>query len=109
LNLGKKRREGGVGPVNKEIWRNEYVTKKFGFEGVRGTVIVNPEGKIVYFSETHPDVNRSTEDIIRNLKALQAAATGEVKCPVNWKEGDPTLKGSVQEMKDFLKSKYEEQ
>ena len=62
---------------------------------LRGTFIVNPEGKIQTI-EVHPDgIGRDAKELMRRVKAAQyiAAHPGEV-CPAKWNEGAATLKPS---------------
>jgi len=58
-------------------------------EGValRGTFIIDPEGKIRHLTVSDNDVGRSVDETLRVLSALQ---TGKL-CPVNWKPGDATV------------------
>lgn len=54
---------------------------------MRGTFIIDPQGKIRYMVVSDNNVGRSTEEILRVLLALQ---TGKL-CPINWKPGEATL------------------
>ena len=54
---------------------------------LRGTFIVDPEGKLRYQLVHDLGIGRSVEEILRVLRALQ---TGEL-CPVEWKPGKKTL------------------
>lgn len=63
---------------------------------LRGTFLLNPEGK-VQIAEVHADgVGRSAKDLIRKLKAARYVAEhdGEV-CPAAWEEGSGTLRPSL--------------
>lgn len=62
---------------------------------LRGTFVINPEGKIKTI-EVHPDgIGRDASELMRRVKAAQyiAAHPGEV-CPAKWNEGADTLKPS---------------
>ena len=62
---------------------------------LRGTYIINPEGRIQTI-EVHPDgIGRDAGELMRRVKAAQyiAAHPGEV-CPAKWSEGAETLKPS---------------
>ena len=62
---------------------------------LRGTFIINPDGKIMTM-EVHPDgIGRDAKELIRRVKAAQyiTAHPGEV-CPAKWNEGAKTLKPS---------------
>ncbi|MBM3285947.1 MAG: peroxiredoxin [Candidatus Eisenbacteria bacterium] len=54
---------------------------------LRGTFIVDPEGKLRWSVIHDLGVGRNTDEVLRVLQALQ---TGE-NCPVNWKPGQKTL------------------
>ncbi len=63
---------------------------------LRGTFIIDPEGRIKTM-EVHDDgIGRDAKDTLRRLKAAQyiAAHPGEV-CPAKWSEGAETLKPSL--------------
>jgi peroxiredoxin (alkyl hydroperoxide reductase subunit C) len=54
---------------------------------LRGTFIIDPEGKLRWSCIHDTGIGRNVDEIIRALQALQ---TGEL-CPVNWKPGEKTL------------------
>lgn len=58
-------------------------------EGIalRGLFIIDPEGTVQYSVVHNNDVGRSTDEVLRVLKAIQ---TGGL-CPMNWDEGDDLL------------------
>jgi peroxiredoxin len=63
---------------------------------LRGTFIINPEG-VIKTMEVHDNaIARDVTETVRKLKAAQyvASHTGEV-CPAKWKEGEKTLKPSL--------------
>lgn len=62
----------------------------------RGTFVVNPQGEIVSYEVIMGSVGRNAEELLRRVKALQFVAShdGEV-CPAKWKEGQETLKPSI--------------
>lgn len=60
---------------------------------MRGTFLVNPEGKVKVI-EIHDDsIGREASDMVRKVQAAQYVAShnGEV-CPAKWKPGSQTLK-----------------
>jgi len=62
----------------------------------RGTFIVNPEGEIVAYEVVAGNVGRNAEELLRKLKALQFVANNPSEvCPAKWKEGNETLKPSI--------------
>ena len=54
---------------------------------LRGTFIIDPEGVVRYALTHDNNIGRSTDEVLRALKALQ---TGEL-CPVDWEPGEATL------------------
>ncbi|PJK15272.1 peroxiredoxin [Lysobacteraceae bacterium NML07-0707] len=63
---------------------------------LRGTFIINPEG-IIKTMEVHDNsIARDVAETVRKLQAAQYVAShnGEV-CPAKWKEGQKTLKPSL--------------
>lgn len=78
------------------------LTKAFGVhideEGLalRGTFIVNPDGVIKAYEIHDNAIARDMKEALRKLKAARYVADhpGEV-CPAKWKEGEKTLKPSL--------------
>ena len=73
--------------ITKEVSRKYGVLLEDKGIALRGTFIIDPEGKIKYQLVHDLGVGRSVEEILRVLNALQ---TGEL-CPVEWKPGKKTL------------------
>lgn len=64
---------------------------------LRGTFIINPEG-VIKTMEVHDNaIARDVTETVRKLQAAQYVANhdGEV-CPAKWKEGQKTLKPSIE-------------
>lgn len=78
------------------------ITRGFGVmieeEGLalRGTFILDPEGKIKVAEVHDLGIGRSAADLVRKVQAAQYVANndGEV-CPAKWKPGEETLKPSL--------------
>src|SRR5690606_781088 len=78
------------------------LTRAFGVhieeEGLalRGTFIINPEG-VIKTVEIHDNaIARDVSETLRKLKAAQyVAANPNEVCPAKWKEGEKTLKPSL--------------
>ena len=62
----------------------------------RGTFIVNPDGKIASYEVVSGSIGRNAEELLRKLSACKFVYEhdGEV-CPAKWKEGEETLKPSL--------------
>ena len=63
---------------------------------MRGTLVINPEGKIK-LCEIHDDgIGRDTADLLRKVKSAQnVAAYPGVVCPAKWTEDASTLTPSL--------------
>jgi peroxiredoxin (alkyl hydroperoxide reductase subunit C) len=78
------------------------LTRNFGVmieeEGLalRGTFVVDPEGRIKLCEIHDNGIGRDAGELLRKVKAAQYVAThpGEV-CPAKWQEGAATLKPSL--------------
>jgi len=78
------------------------ITRNFGVmieeEGLalRGTFVIDPEGRIKLCEIHDNGIGRDASELLRKVKAAQYVAShpGEV-CPARWKEGDRTLKPSL--------------
>ncbi len=58
----------------------------------RGRFIVNPKGTIMAVEVLTGPVGRSTDELIRQIKAMQAVAKNKGKAaPAGWKPGDPMI------------------
>jgi len=63
---------------------------------LRGTFIINPEGVIKTMEVHSNEIARDMSETLRKLKAAQFTANnpGQV-CPAKWKEGEKTIKPSL--------------
>ncbi len=71
-----------------DISRDFGVLNESSGNSRRGLFIINPDGYIKYIVMTPDEIGRSTEETYRVLTALQSGSL----CPVNWEEGEATLK-----------------
>lgn len=64
---------------------------------LRGSFIIDPDGKIQAYEVHANNIGRSPKELLRKLQAAKFVREhgGEV-CPVNWKPGDKTLKPSTE-------------
>jgi peroxiredoxin (alkyl hydroperoxide reductase subunit C) len=85
-----------IGDPTGRLTRNfEVMIEEEGL-ALRGTFVVNPEGQIKLCEIHDNGIGRDAKELLRKVKAAQYVAThpGEV-CPAKWKEGDKTLKPSL--------------
>ena len=64
---------------------------------LRGTFVINPQGVIKTLEIHSNEIARDVSETLRKLKAAQftAANPGQV-CPAKWKDGEKTLKPSLE-------------
>ena len=74
--------------ITKTISRDYGVLNEEKGIAYRGVFLIDPEGVLKYSAVTDLGVGRSTDEVLRILKASQS---GEL-CPANWKPGDQHLK-----------------
>ncbi|HOK54588.1 MAG TPA: peroxiredoxin, partial [Armatimonadota bacterium] len=73
--------------LTKQVSRDYGILIEGQGIALRGTFIIDPQGKIQYQAVHNLNVGRSVDEILRVLSALQ---TGEL-CPVEWEPGKATL------------------
>ncbi|MCD9033670.1 alkyl hydroperoxide reductase subunit C [Luteimonas sp. Y-2-2-4F] len=85
-----------IGDPTATITRNFEVLREGQGLADRGTFVVDPQGVIQLVEVTSEGVGRDAGELLRKVKAAQyvAAHPGEV-CPAKWKEGEKTLKPSL--------------
>ena len=63
---------------------------------LRGSFVVNPEGKIVSYEVNANNIGREAAELLRKVQAAQfVAAHGDQVCPAKWRPGAETLKPSL--------------
>jgi peroxiredoxin (alkyl hydroperoxide reductase subunit C) len=64
---------------------------------LRGSFVVDPDGKIQAFEVHANNVGRNIVELLRKVQAAKFVREhgGEV-CPVNWKKGDKSIKPSIE-------------
>lgn len=85
-----------IGDPTAALARNFDVLIEEEGLALRGTFVINPEG-VIKLCEIHDNgIGRDANELLRKVKAAQyvAAHPGEV-CPAKWKEGEKTLKPSL--------------
>ncbi|TAH43856.1 MAG: peroxiredoxin [Betaproteobacteria bacterium] len=92
----KKIRYPMIGDPTHAISRNFDVLIEEEGLALRGTFVVDPEGKIKVAEIHDLGIGRDAAELLRKVKAAQyiAAHPGEV-CPAKWTEGAETLKPSL--------------
>lgn len=63
---------------------------------LRGSFIINPEGKIVAYEVNDNAIGREASELLRKVQAAQFVAEhGDQVCPAKWRPGAETLKPSL--------------
>lgn len=63
---------------------------------LRGSFVVNPEGKIVSYEVNQNSIGREASELLRKVQAAQfVTAHGDQVCPAKWRPGAETLKPSL--------------
>ncbi len=85
-----------VGDPTGTISRNFGVMIEEAGLADRGTFVIDPDGKIQIVEINAGGIGRDASELLRKVKAAQYVAShpGEV-CPAKWKEGEATLKPSL--------------
>lgn len=85
-----------IGDPTHVISRNFQVLIEDAGLAERGTFVISPEGLIKIVELHDGGIGRDASELLRKVKAAQyiEANPGEV-CPAKWKEGEATLKPSL--------------
>lgn len=60
---------------------------------LRGSFVVNPQGKIVAYEVNSNNIGREASELLRKVQAAQFVDKhGDQVCPAKWKPGEKTLK-----------------
>lgn len=79
-------------PTHEISWKYNTLIEEEGV-ALRGSFLIDPEGKLKAMEIHHNDIGRNADELLRKLEAAKFVAEhgGEV-CPANWKPGKNTLK-----------------
>lgn len=85
-----------IGDPTGTITRNFDVMIEEEGLALRGTFVIDPQGVIKVVEIHDLGIGRDASELLRKVKAAQYVAShpGEV-CPAKWKEGEATLKPSL--------------
>ncbi len=63
---------------------------------LRGTFIIDPDGKLAAYEVHNNDIGRNVQELLRKIEAAQFVREHDgMVCPANWKPGDDALKPGV--------------
>lgn len=65
-------------------------------EALRGSFIIDPEGRLKTIEINHNDIGRNSRELLRRLRAARFVAEhGGKVCPASWEPGNDTLEPGV--------------
>ena len=65
-------------------------------QALRGTFIIDPQGKIQAYEIHNMGIGRNAEELLRKLQSARFVAQhGDEVCPAKWKPGEKTIKPSL--------------
>jgi len=90
--LIKKIRFPMVADANEKICRAYGTYLEEEGMSLRGTFLIDPEGKLVSMEMNANGIGRSSKELLRKIKAAQFVHQhGDQVCPANWEPGEKTL------------------
>jgi len=103
------RNDGGLGGLNyplvsdlsREI-ATKYDVLLGGGVALRGSFIIDPNGKMRQATINDLPVGRNVDEAIRLLKAFQYTEEHGEVCPAGWEEGADTIKPNVEGSKEYF-------
>ncbi len=85
-----------LGDLRKEMARNFDVLDEESGQAMRGTFVIDPEGRIRVMEVNDSGIGRDARELLRKVKAAQyITAHPDEVCPAHWDEGDETLTPSL--------------
>ncbi len=103
------RNEGGLGDIqfpmladlNKKI-AEDYGVLLDGGISLRGLFLIDKEGVVRHQLVNDLPLGRSVDEALRLVDALQFFEENGEVCPANWKQGDPTIKPSPADSREYF-------
>lgn len=84
-----------IGDPSAQLAKDLDILVEADWQALRGSFILNPEGKIVAYEIHDMGIGRDFNELLRKLQAAKFIAENPgVVCPVGWKPGGSTLKPS---------------
>lgn len=107
------RTQGGLGQIqyplvadlNKQIATDYDVLLPAGI-ALRGLFLIDKSGVVRHQVVNDLPLGRSVDEALRMVKALQYFEKNGEVCPANWKEGERTIKPTVNASKEFFSAEY---
>lgn len=109
--INTARKEGGLAglrypllsDLSKQIATQYGVLNEPNGIALRGLFLIDPQGVVRHIQINDFPVGRSVDEVLRLIRAFQHVEKHGEVCPANWKQqGDPTIKPSPKESKDYF-------
>ncbi|MDR0350706.1 MAG: peroxiredoxin [Coriobacteriales bacterium] len=85
-----------IGDPTTALARDFDVLIEDAGQALRGSFVINPEGKIVSYEVNDTSIGREASELLRKVQAAQFVAEhGDQVCPAKWRPGGATLKPSL--------------
>ena len=78
---------------------------KAGTKALRASFLIDPDGVLQHATVNATNFGRSSAEHLRLLDAAQYAAKHGEVCPMDWKEGEATMKGNFESKKAYFEKK----
>lgn len=85
-----------LGDLKKELATNFGVLDEESGQALRGTFLIDPEGRIRVMEVNDSGIGRDARELLRKTKAAQyITAHPDQVCPAHWEQGEETLTPSL--------------
>ena len=85
-----------LGDIKKELTTNFDVLDEESGQAMRGTFVIDPEGRIRVMEVNDSGIGRDARELLRKVKAAQyITAHPDEVCPAHWEQGEETLTPSL--------------
>lgn len=112
--INTPRTQGGLGniayPLVADFTKSiseDYGVLLGGGMALRGTFIIDPDGKVQFELIHDLGIGRNVDEILRNVDALQFVRENGEVCPAGWTPGKDTMTPDPEKMKDYYKKNPE--
>jgi alkyl hydroperoxide reductase subunit AhpC len=94
-----------ISDIKKELSHQFGVLNNDGVP-YRGIFIIDPSNTLRIIQINDIPIGRNVDEALRLLDALQYCDKNKTMCPVNWKQGDPTIMSDSHNAQIYFQDKY---
>jgi len=111
--LRTSKNEGGIqgitypiiADLNKRVSRGFDVLDEAAGITYRASFVIDRKGVVQAQVVHHRPIGRNVDEVLRLLDALQYSEEHGEVCPANWHKGEKAMKGTLESVSSYLKSK----